>query len=90
MSVAAKSRLGVGASLLRKEDDRHLLGRGHFVADVKLRIQQPCAPAAFSTSGSIVSASPAVQLPTRVGMASRRATAASTSADSCQRCVQVP
>jgi carbon-monoxide dehydrogenase large subunit len=27
---------GVGASLLRKEDDRHLHGRGEFVADVKL------------------------------------------------------
>jgi aerobic carbon-monoxide dehydrogenase large subunit len=27
---------GVGASLLRKEDDRHLHGRGQFVADVKL------------------------------------------------------
>src|SRR5215471_9917895 len=27
---------GVGASLLRKEDERHLHGRGEFVADVKL------------------------------------------------------
>src|SRR5215470_15600477 len=27
---------GVGASLLRREDDRHLHGRGEFVADVKL------------------------------------------------------
>src|SRR6516162_3380633 len=27
---------GVGASLLRKEDDRHLHGRGQFVADIKL------------------------------------------------------
>ena len=26
-------RLGVGASLLRREDDRHLHGRGQFVAD---------------------------------------------------------
>jgi carbon-monoxide dehydrogenase large subunit len=30
------SRCGVGASLLRKEDDRHLRGRGEFVADIKL------------------------------------------------------
>ena len=29
--------LGVGASLLRKEDDRHLRGRGQFVADIALR-----------------------------------------------------
>src|SRR5499433_2422694 len=28
--------LGIGASLLRREDDRHLHGRGQFVADVKL------------------------------------------------------
>jgi aerobic carbon-monoxide dehydrogenase large subunit len=28
---------GVGASLLRKEDDRHLRGRGQFVADIELR-----------------------------------------------------
>ena len=27
---------GVGASLLRREDERHLHGRGEFVADVKL------------------------------------------------------
>ena len=27
---------GVGASLLRKEDDRHLHGRGQFVPDIKL------------------------------------------------------
>ena len=29
-------RFGVGASLLRREDDRHLHGRGQFVADIKL------------------------------------------------------
>jgi carbon-monoxide dehydrogenase large subunit len=29
-------RFGVGASLLRREDDRHLHGRGQFVADVKM------------------------------------------------------
>src|SRR5207244_168555 len=27
---------GIGASLLRKEDARHLHGRGHFVSDIKL------------------------------------------------------
>src|SRR6516165_12361289 len=27
---------GVGASLLRREDERHLQGRGQFVADIKL------------------------------------------------------
>jgi carbon-monoxide dehydrogenase large subunit len=30
-------RHGVGASVLRKEDDRHLRGRGQFVADLALR-----------------------------------------------------
>ena len=29
-------RLGVGASLLRREDDRHLRGRGEFVSDIRL------------------------------------------------------
>jgi len=28
---------GIGASLLRREDDRHLRGRGQFVADIELR-----------------------------------------------------
>src|SRR6202163_3212644 len=32
----AGSRYGVGASLLRKEDDRHLRGRGQFVLDIRL------------------------------------------------------
>src|SRR5579862_7530528 len=32
----SKSRYGVGASILRKEDDRHLRGRGEFVADIRL------------------------------------------------------
>ncbi len=32
----AKTQYGVGASLLRREDDRHLRGRGEFVADIKL------------------------------------------------------
>jgi aerobic carbon-monoxide dehydrogenase large subunit len=27
---------GIGASLLRKEDERHLHGRGEFVSDIKL------------------------------------------------------
>src|SRR6266571_1935022 len=31
-----KTKNGVGASLLRKEDDRHLRGRGEFVADIRL------------------------------------------------------
>ncbi|HUZ75341.1 MAG TPA: xanthine dehydrogenase family protein molybdopterin-binding subunit [Stellaceae bacterium] len=34
--VRGKSRFGIGASLPRKEDARHMLGRGQFVADVKL------------------------------------------------------
>ncbi|HKS88958.1 MAG TPA: xanthine dehydrogenase family protein molybdopterin-binding subunit, partial [Stellaceae bacterium] len=33
---AAKSKYGVGVSLLRREDDRHLRGRGEFVADIRL------------------------------------------------------
>src|SRR5439155_3777836 len=33
---AATSKYGVGASLLRREDDRHLRGRGEFVADIRL------------------------------------------------------
>jgi carbon-monoxide dehydrogenase large subunit len=33
---AVKTRYGVGASLLRKEDDRHLRGRGEFVSDIRL------------------------------------------------------
>ena len=38
MTAAATARSrGVGASLLRKEDDRHLRGRGQFVADIALR-----------------------------------------------------
>ncbi len=32
----AKAKNGVGASLTRKEDDRHLKGRGEFVADIRL------------------------------------------------------
>src|SRR5579863_5293203 len=32
----AMSNYGVGASLLRKEDDRHLRGRGEFVSDIRL------------------------------------------------------
>jgi carbon-monoxide dehydrogenase large subunit len=30
------SQYGIGASLLRREDDRHLRGRGEFVSDIKL------------------------------------------------------
>ena len=36
MQAATDHRAGVGAALLRKEDARHLNGRGQFVADVKL------------------------------------------------------
>src|SRR5579862_8409687 len=32
----SKTRYGVGASLLRREDDRHLRGRGEFVSDIRL------------------------------------------------------
>ncbi|MGE0259652.1 MAG: xanthine dehydrogenase family protein molybdopterin-binding subunit [Alphaproteobacteria bacterium] len=32
----SKSGYGVGASILRKEDDRHLRGRGEFVSDIRL------------------------------------------------------
>jgi len=31
-----KTQFGVGASLLRREDDRHLRGRGEFVSDIRL------------------------------------------------------
>ncbi len=34
--LTGKTLYGVGASLLRKEDDRHLRGRGQFVADIAL------------------------------------------------------
>ena len=33
---SVKTRYGVGASLLRREDDRHLRGRGEFVSDIRL------------------------------------------------------
>src|SRR5262245_17378579 len=36
MHAHSKTGFGVGASLLRKEDARHLNGRGQFVSDVKL------------------------------------------------------
>src|SRR5712691_3222886 len=32
-----KTQFGVGASLLRREDDRHLRGRGEFVSDIRLQ-----------------------------------------------------
>ena len=41
--AAANTALGVGASLLRKEDARHLRGRGQFVSDVKLAHTQDIA-----------------------------------------------
>src|SRR5258708_32401123 len=34
--AAPPSRFGIGASLLRREDERHLRGRGEFVADLKI------------------------------------------------------
>jgi aerobic carbon-monoxide dehydrogenase large subunit len=36
-SEHSSQRHGVGAPLLRKEDDRHLRGRGQFVADISMR-----------------------------------------------------
>ena len=41
--AATDHRAGVGAALLRKEDARHLAGRGQFVADVKLPNTQEVA-----------------------------------------------
>src|SRR5205807_225456 len=34
--TATASGRGIGASLLRKEDERHLYGRGEFVADIRM------------------------------------------------------
>ena len=34
-STASNPKLGIGASLLRKEDARHLRGRGQFVSDIR-------------------------------------------------------
>ena len=36
MKAETNNQSGVGASLLRREDDRHLRGRGEFVADIRL------------------------------------------------------
>ena len=41
--AVAKSELGVGARLLRKEDARHLSGKGQFVADLKFPNTQDIA-----------------------------------------------
>jgi carbon-monoxide dehydrogenase large subunit len=35
-TTAAETGQGVGARLLRKEDDRFLRGRGQYVADIRL------------------------------------------------------
>ena len=43
MHAPSNTGLGVGASLLRKEDARHLHGRGQFVSDVKLPNTQDVA-----------------------------------------------
>jgi hypothetical protein len=48
---------GVGASIVRKEDDRHLRGRGQFVADIALRGTQEVvflrSPHAHARIGSV-------------------------------------
>ena len=36
MNVIAKDGQGIGARILRKEDDRHMRGRGRFIADMKM------------------------------------------------------
>ena len=36
MAVPSPSEGWIGASLLRKEDARHLLGHGMFIADVRM------------------------------------------------------
>jgi carbon-monoxide dehydrogenase large subunit len=41
---------GVGASVLRKEDDRHLRGRGQFVADIQLQGTHSNPPRGPATS----------------------------------------
>ncbi len=41
--VRPRSELGVGASLLRKEDARHLRGRGQFVSDLRIADAQEIA-----------------------------------------------
>ena len=41
--AVANTTSGVGASLLRKEDARHLRGRGQFVSDVQLPHMQDVA-----------------------------------------------
>ena len=35
-SATRSQRFGIGVSLLRKEDDRHLRGRGQFVSDIRM------------------------------------------------------
>ena len=43
MHAPSSTGFGVGASLLRKEDARHLHGRGQFVSDVRLANTQDVA-----------------------------------------------
>ena len=78
----AKNKYGVGASVLRKEDDRHLRGRGEFVADIRLPgtqhvvfLRSPHAHARIrhitvppEAKGSVFTAAdlPNIQLPTLV------------------------
>ncbi len=56
-SERSGQRHGVGASVLRKEDDRHLRGRGQFVADIAMRGTQEVvflrSPHAHARIGSI-------------------------------------
>ena len=57
MGERAVIHRGVGASMVRKEDDRHLRGRGQFVADIALRGTQEVvflrSPHAHATISSI-------------------------------------
>ena len=43
MAVHSPSEGWIGASLLRKEDARHLLGHGMFIADVRMPGMQDIA-----------------------------------------------
>jgi len=57
MTTRKKNTKGVGASILRKEDDRYMRGRGQFVADIQLIGMKDVAffrsPVAHARIGSI-------------------------------------
>src|SRR5258708_38994513 len=53
---------GVGARLLRKEDDRLMRGRGEFVADIRLR-RRPTMLSPRSFKSSAVGANPSANAP---------------------------